>query len=283
MKLSIPVVETINKRHSTRSFEHKNLSLEDREKLLKYIPSLSNPFGADVKFHIAEKQLASNGEKLGTYGIIKGASTFLGVSISKNKFGLLAAGYEFENLILYATNMGLATVWLAATFSRKDFIKAMHIDENDQFIAISPVGYPAKKLTIQDKLMRKALKSSTRKPWQDIFFYENFNTALTSEIAGSYATALEMLRLAPSATNAQPWRVIKSNNMYHFYITYKSNTSEKAAYIKQVDLGIALSHFHQTTLELNLNGYFKQFDNIDINAPKDFHYIISWIDDSSSC
>lgn len=33
----------------------------------------------------------------------------------------VAAGDEFGNFILYATNMGLGTVWLAATFNRDSF------------------------------------------------------------------------------------------------------------------------------------------------------------------
>lgn len=49
---------------------------------------------------IVDKELRSDGEKLGTYGVIKGESTFLGVSIPDTKLAPLEAGYEFENLIL---------------------------------------------------------------------------------------------------------------------------------------------------------------------------------------
>lgn len=35
--------------------------------------------------------------------------------------------------------------------------------------------------------------------------------------------------------------------------------------IKKVDLGIALSHFHQTALEYGLAGHFEKLDDIKIN------------------
>ena len=71
--------------------------------------------------------LNADDEKLGTCGVIKGASTFLGVSIPDTELAPLAAGYEFENLILAATHMGLGTVWMAATFNRDSFASVMKI------------------------------------------------------------------------------------------------------------------------------------------------------------
>lgn len=276
MELSIPVKETIEKRRSIRTFENKALLPADKEKLSAYMNMLSNPFGTTVNFHITEKGISDKGEKLGTYGVIKGASTFLGVSVPKSEWGLLAAGYEFENLILYATNMNLGTVWLAATFSRDSFSNAMNIDKEDFFVAISPIGYPSGKQTVQEKLMRKTMNSSSRKSWMELFFNEDFQTPLTIEASGKYSTPLEMLRLAPSATNAQPWRVLKCGNVYHFYETHKKNISEEESMIKQVDLGIALAHFHQTSLEMGFSGKFEKLSQETNVLPKDFHYMISW-------
>ncbi|MDD6795076.1 MAG: hypothetical protein PUE01_06690 [Clostridiaceae bacterium] len=48
-----------------------------------------------MNFHIIEKDLEAKGERLGTYGVIKVATTFLGVSVENTELGLEAAGYEF--------------------------------------------------------------------------------------------------------------------------------------------------------------------------------------------
>lgn len=276
MKLSIPIVETIQKRHSVRTYENQPLRSQDRDALLKYMKQLDNPFGAPVHTYIVDKELRSDGEKLGTYGVIKGASTFLGVSIPDTKLAPLAAGYEFENLILLATHIGLSTVWLAATFNRDSFASAMKIPKDELFPAISPVGYPAAKRSLTEKLMRSTMKSSSRKEWKELFFQADFHTPLTKDMAGAYTQPLDMVRLAPSAKNAQPWRVRKIQNTYHFYAYYKPGLSKGEEIIKQVDLGIALSHFHQTALELGLNGTFEQMPQEDANLSENLHYMISW-------
>lgn len=48
MKLSIPVVETIQKRHSVRTYENKPLLPQDRNALLECMKQLDNPFGIPV-------------------------------------------------------------------------------------------------------------------------------------------------------------------------------------------------------------------------------------------
>jgi len=276
MKLNIPIEETIKKRVSTRTYNSKKLSKIDKEKLVNEISQLTNPFGENVRVHLIEKDTVSNGEKLGTYGVIKGANTFLGVTTDKTELGLVAAGYQFENLVLIATNMGLATVWLAATFSRQQFEKAMDIQEDELFPAISPIGYAAGKRSITESLMRKTMKSDKRKPWEEIFFQDSFGNPLSKKDANEYVNSLEMLRLAPSASNAQPWRVVKKQGSYHFFETHKRNASEDEKMIKKVDLGIALSHFHQTALETGLTGNFEKQSDFAIDIPENTNYIISW-------
>lgn len=68
----------------------------------------------------------------------------------------------------------------------------------------------------------------------------------------------------------------KTENAYHFYADYKSELSKGEETIKQVDLGIALSHFHQTALELGLTGAFEQMVQEDENLSENIHYMISW-------
>lgn len=275
-KLPIPIVETIKRRCSVRTYQDKELEPDVRERLRSYMDNLENPFGMQVKKYIIDKKLASEGEKLGTYGVIKGASTFMGISVPDKDLAYVAAGYEFENLILEATALGLGTVWLAATFNRDGFASAMGVPKDELFPAISPVGYPAAKRSLTESLMRTAMRSSSRKEWSTLFYLDNFQTPLSRDLAGDYTEPLEMLRLAPSDKNTQPWRVLKSGSDYHFYVTYKSGISRGEEIIKRVDAGIALSHFHQTALELGLKGCFKQTEPENIELPQNTYYITSW-------
>lgn len=278
MKLDFPVEQTIRKRYSVRTYEERAITEEDKAKLMAYANALSNPFGVPVTFHLLETKDASNSQKLGTYGVIKGTKVFLGATVPAGELSLEAVGYDFEQLILYATHLGIGTCWLAATFNRSAFTTAIGVKEADQFPAISPIGYPKEKKSLTESLFRKTLKSNQRKNWSELFFKGNFNTPLTEADAGEYAFPLEMLRLAPSATNKQPWRIVQSNEAYHFYAEIDPGKSgENQVVIQRVDVGIGASHFHLAALEKDISGKFEKLADVEITAPKDLRYLFSWV------
>lgn len=103
-----------------------------------------------------------------------------------------------------------------------------------------------------------------------------FSLAFVLSATGSYKNALAMLRLAPSATNSQPWAVVKEGNTFHFFNNYKSGIPSDVEKIKHVDLGIALSHFHQTAMHDGLNGKF-EIKEISFKVPENIHYVLSYV------
>ena len=103
----------------------------------------------------------------------------------------------------------------------------------------------------------------------------DFNQALSQTDAGKYEIALEMLRLAPSSTNSQPWAVVKEGNNFHFFCSYKNSISNNMKKIKHLNLGIALAHFHQTAMSEELDGKF-EIQDIKFLIPENMHYVISY-------
>lgn len=275
-RLPIDVKETIKRRVSTRSYEEKSLTKKDKRKLIDFNASLTNPFGVDVKVQYISKDKGAEDVQLGTYGTIRGAKDFLAITVKDQSYAMEAVGYQFENLVLYATDMGLGTVWLAGTFNRKDFKNVIEISDEDLFPCICPVGYPGQKRSFIEKITRASLGSKKRKEWDKIFFLDDFSKSLTKEDAGRYTDALDMLRLAPSATNAQPWAVVKEGDKFHFFCNYKNSINNDVKKIKHLDLGIALSHFHQTAMSDGLNGKLEVAD-IDFDVPENMHYIITYM------
>ena len=243
---------------------------------MEFNNTLNNPFDVNVKVQYISKEQGADSVKLGTYGTIKGAKDYLALTVKDEPYAMEAVGYQFENLILYATEMGIGTVWLAATFSRKDFEKAMDICDDDLFPCICPVGYSSEKRSIIEKFTRASLGSKKRKAWGDLFYNTDFTQLLTKSDAGKYVEALEMLRLAPSSTNGQPWAVIKEGETFHFFCNYKNSISEDMKKIKHLDIGIALSHFHQTLLSDGLEGKFENIDT-EFDVPEEMHYVISFV------
>lgn len=278
MQLDFSVEKTVKARSSVRAYEPRTLSMEIKEKMNRYINTLDNPFSVNVSFCLLGKETAVNGEKLGTYGTIKGAGDYIGASVKNEDLALEALGYEFEKLILYATSNGLGTCWLGGTFNRGEFANAMNVKENNLFPAISPIGYPLGKKHIRELLIRKIAKSDQRKDWNTIFFNNDFSRPLTQSETGEFAFPLEMLRLAPSASNKQPWRIIQSENAFHFYEEKAQGYDNLLGFdIQRVDLGIAACHFHLAVLEKGLAGKFEKLTRPDIQTKGNVDYIFSWI------
>ena len=269
--------KVVKARYSVRTYANKPLGQEMVALLEEYIKTLSNPFGGEVAFKLIESAQAVNAKQLGTYGMIKGATHFIGAMVKQSEGALESVGYAFERLILYAASLGLGTCWLGGTFNKGEFAKAMDVQKDTLFPAIAPVGWPEEK-RIAERLMRLAVKADQRKPWKALFFQGGFLEPLTQADAGAYAFPLEMLRLAPSASNKQPWRVVKAGNAFHFYEAKDPGYSDRLGFdIQRIDIGIAACHFHLAAQESGLNGEFRRISPALAGVPENTHYIFSWI------
>jgi len=270
------VRKAVTQRYSVRTYDRKPVGAELREKLLAYGNGLSNPLGPAMRLQLIEKETASNGEKLGTYGIIKGANLYVGVTIPEEEYAMEALGYAFEQFVLYATSLGLGTCWLGGTFNRSAFAAAMEIRETELFPILSPLGYPAGKKSLSERMMRRAIGADGREPWEKRFFKGDFSTPLHKEEAGEYQFPLEMLRLAPSAVNKQPWRIVVDGDRVHFF--EKPIAGSGKIDMQRIDVGIGICHFHLAAEEQGLRGHFERTVP-DFTVPADLVCIASWVRD----
>lgn len=270
------VQQSIRQRHSVRSITAQPLSPAELARLKRYSQSLVNPFGIPVSFHFLQHKPAAEGERLGTYGVIKGAAAFVAATVPQQPAALEALGYSLEQLLLYATALGLGSCWLGGTFDRSGFAAAINLTETEFLPVISPLGHPRTKRSPADKLARWLAKSDQRLPWDRLFFEQTFNQPLTEARAGRYATALTLLRLAPSAANRQPWRVLKQGQAFHFYEQQSLKESRQGLDIQQVDLGIAACHFGLCLQEQHIAGNFGRISEGLPEAPPQTYYRFSW-------
>lgn len=261
--------DMIRQRKSVRTFDGKPLTVDDRNKLAAYINELSNPFGVPVDFRI----LDAKEYKLSS-PVIVGESAYLAAKVRRQEHFEIAYGYSFEKACLYALSLGIGTVMLAASLSRSAFEKAMNVQGDEVLPTASPLGYPAEKRSIRENLMRKGMKADERIAFSDLFFEGSFEKGLTKETAGEFAEALEMARLAPSATNRQPWRAVVDGSRVHFY-EQKSLKDSALGDIQKVDVGIALAHFDLTMQENGKSGRFV-FEDPGIRVPEHVHYIVTF-------
>ena len=267
------VIELIKTRRSYRSYANKDIDQEALNKFEVYLDQINNEAGSRARVIILSNEANGEKRKLGTYGFISGSKTFLIGILDRQTNDALQFGYLFEKVILKATELGLQTCWMGGTFKKKDFSQHIDMDSHEYIAIVSPIGYSSEQKRLVEKTIRSFSGSDKRKPWEELFFDEVF-APLTLDSAGEYALPLEMVRLGPSASNIQPWRIVKQGNDFHFYLVRKKGHS--FAYDMQLnDIGIAKCHFQLTAAELGLPGEW-QNKSPDIQA-NDLEYICSWV------
>lgn len=244
-------IELIKKRISVRTYS----SPPEKEKLdalARFIEDgKGNPFGAEVRISLLESEFTPH---LGTYGFIRGAKAFLAGCVKKGGHDLEGFGFEFERTILFATSLGLGTCWVGGLFTRSAFSDALK-PQDEYLPAISPVGYAAPKRSVIERAVAAGARGRTRKDFSELFFDGQWGKPLGAQ--ATLMTCLEMVRLAPSASNKQPWRAVRTGRGVHFYMkpdkAYAGNTLLGYS-IQRIDMGIAASHFYLAAKGSGLRG-----------------------------
>lgn len=266
------IMKIVGSRRSVRTFDGREIDTEDRNKLSSFIKKIENPYGIPIEFKLLD------GKKQNLpCPVVSGTDLYMGAKAPRAAHMEEAFGYSFEMLVLYAQSMGIGTVWIGGTMDRSAFERAIGLQENEIMPCVSPLGYPAEKLSIRESVMRKAIKADQRKPFEELFYDGTFDRPLTKEKAGRLAEPLETVRWAPSAVNKQPWRVVSDQDGVHFYLKRnKGFVSEAVGNMQKIDLGIALCHFALAAKEKGMDARFC-INDPGITAQADTEYIASYL------
>ncbi len=257
-------------RKSVRSFDGAPLRPEDREKLEEYLRELDNPFGIPVECVL----LDAAKEGLGS-PVITGETLYVAGTVEKKPYADVAFGVSFEKLVLFAWSLGIGTTWIAGTMKRDRFEAAAGLKEGWMMPCISPLGYPAKKRSLKESMMRKGVGADSRFPAEKLFFDGSFDKPLAGDKLAALSGPLELVRWAPSAVNKQPWRLVIGEGRAHFYEKKdKGYVGDATGDLQKIDVGIALSHF---LLGLEAQGKAPSVTAEDpgIPAPADTEYIVT--------
>jgi nitroreductase len=286
-----PITEIIRERYSCRSYLEQPIEEETRLLLVDLMSSTTTgPFGNRARFELvaATEQDRESLRGLGTYGFIKGATGFVVGAVAKADKDLEDFGYLMESIVLSATDLGLGTCWLGGSFTRSSFAEKISLSRAESLPAVIAVGIVAPKPRRVDSIMRLGIRADRRLPWSHLFFDGGFGVPLSREASGEYAVPLEMVRLGPSASNRQPWRIVRDVDSgqpgWHFYLHRSTRYGGGViggllgnADLPRVDIGIAMCHFDLAAGELGLKGRWvvkePQIDKPDTSI----EYIASWV------
>jgi len=276
------IIEIIKKRYSVRYYTEKAIEKDKRHKIEEYLSSnIKGPLGSVLRFELIDASDYNHNElkEFGTYGMITGAKVFIAGAVKKGKYAMEDFGYCMEKNVLAATDFGLGTCWLGGSFNRSTFAKKLKVSESELIPAVSPLGYTGDKKTIKESVLRMVIGSKNRKKFDELFLKGNYETPLNSSECEEYSKALEAVRIAPSASNKQPWRIIKEEDksIFHFYLKENTiyNNAIKGIKIQNIDIGIAMCHFELAAQELGLKGFWET--NKPALSAGNLLYIASWV------
>ncbi len=148
---------------------------------------------------------------------ITGCTMMAAVIIDDTPLSRLHAGIVGESLALEATSLGLGSCWATGSFRRREL--RVPVAPHEGVLCVIALGQPAEPLTVPASRPRKALDRICRgdlRTWPEMLL-----------------DAAELVRIAPSAMNMQPWMMsIGPENEFIL------DANDRA----QLDAGIALCH-----------------------------------------
>lgn len=301
MFFSKPIDAVISERKSVRTYKDLAIPKKDKSAIKDFISGdMQTPFNSEIRFEIIETAELDRDQlrSLGTYGMINGAKNFIAGTVKKDsapdgKISIAAEkfidyGFALEKIILYLTDAGFGTCWLGGTFNKAGFAKKINVADNEMIPAVTPFGYEGTRRALVDRMIRGVAGSNHRRQWSESFFNGNFATPLSIEEASVYANPLEMVSIAPSASNKQPWRMLKDKNtkLFHLFLQRTKNYPKIpfGVDMQMIDIGIAMCHFELTCRELAIEGCWQKLKSAEVltgtSTPlprNDISYIASWV------
>ncbi len=278
--------DLVKRRYSCRTYVDRPLEAADRQTLSEFLASLGpGPLGSRTRFSLvaATENDRESLKGLGTYGFVKGAAGFIVGAVEPGPRDMEDYGHGLQQAVLAATDLGLGTCWLGGSFTKSSFARKIGATRSETVPAVVALGYPAP--GSRAGRVRQRAGSERRLPPEQLFWDKNPGEALDLSRAAGYAAVLEAVRWAPSASNKQPWRLIRSGETWHLCLQrtkgYGKGTAVfsllRMADLQRVDMGIAMCHFELACREQGLAGaWVLEQPAFDV-MPAGLEYTVSWV------
>ncbi len=291
MRLSFDAVRA---RHSVRSYDAVALGGAEIEALkAAFDEALPAPFGTRPRFALVAADEGGRAARMGTYGLISGAPAYVVGAAPLAPGGMEDFGYAMEGIVLRATELGLGSCWLGGVFDRGRAARALGLGAGEVVAAALALGRPAERRSLADRVVAGATGARGRKRPDELFFAAPDPSVSSGAAAwpllppdspwrrAPLADLLEAVRLAPSASNKQPWRLVLETGArpsLHLYLHEDSvyNKALAPVHIQRVDMGIAMRHIEVAALVHGLGGAWRRHDPDPYAAPAPQLYIASF-------
>jgi hypothetical protein len=210
------------------------------------------PFDDARAFVVPEPPAGLFSGIIGSYGRVTGpCSALVFVTTGSSPAADVHCGYTGEGVVLEAHARGLATCWIAGSFSRSVAKQLDALRPGERVRAVSPVGRPLDRFTGAERLLYGQGRPKHRKPMEAI--------APGSDAWPEWAVAgVAAARIAPSAMNRQPWLFRYEDGAV--VISVKA----AAPGMGRIDIGIAMLHFELGARSEGSDGAWEPLESDDV-------------------
>jgi nitroreductase len=239
--------DAVSKRRSIRQYAPKPVEADQLEAVGRVCAEF-HPFQAVRAVLVADPAEDIFRGIPGGYGKVSGAPALVAfVGSMESPDVQEALGYTGEGVILEATALGLATCWVGGFFSPKRAAAIAKVAPKERVLAVTPIGYPKEGSSLQERAMSRFGRNWQRRPLSDLV-----SGLEEKDWPAWMKAALETARLAPSATNRQPWRFQVDRNS----ITVSADSALNPTMVvsKRLDCGIAMLHIEIGALGRGVKG-----------------------------
>lgn len=241
----------IFKRKSIRNYDLNPLKGIVLENIIEHINNLE-PLYADIKVDL--KIVSQNDVN---QRMMKKAPHYI-VGFSEVKEGYkINVGFMLQQMDLFFSANGLGSCWQGIPKPKKNVLKSSNLE----FVILMAFG------NANIPLHRTSTMEFKRKPLHEISDIKN---------EGHAGALLEAARLAPSATNSQPWFFKGNHHLIHVYVV-KPNIF-RAIMLKRyilIDIGIALYHLKLAAEHFGKTSQIIFDETGDENSPHGYEYVTS--------
>jgi nitroreductase len=286
-------INAIKARVSVRTYTDEPLTDEEQKALRQaFIEAVPAPFGATPRFLLASRDeiedeaahstSVKGGLRIGTYGMIVGPRAFISGVVSKRPFACVDFGYCMEGIVLRATEMGLGTCWIGGAFGRGAIARALGAGRDEFVPAATPVGLAADKPTLRERVVRGSARAGTRKDASELSFeVDDAGGLALLRGAAEWAEVIEAVRIGPSASNKQPWRLVvdkRKGPSLHLVMHEDQRYNNMLGDVKlqELDMGIAMRHVEVAARALGMRGSWERLDPCPIALEEPLRYIATF-------
>ncbi|MFE0203975.1 nitroreductase family protein [Streptomyces sp. NPDC058985] len=275
----------MHKRRSCRSFQNRDLTVSDREELMRAVHRHTRPTHLIGTRPIRLEYVAAPLKVWPTVG----AREFI-VAVAPRTYDRLSVidvGRSLHKVVLHATRMGVATCWIGAGADQTSVVSHLggRFDPAEEHvICVCAVGYRSRFKPIVVRAIE--LVQHRRLPLASLFFASpSFDTPLKVDRPpfSPFRRCYEACRWSPSSLNTQTTRCIgTTDDSGRAMARFDFCTTTASRYYAPLGLGIWCANWEVGCEALGLPGHLRVLtsdEQGELDTPEPPGYGVSWIAD----